>query len=234
MNALARVETISKDIPSKDQQEIQKVVDLPELYRDLKIKTHDDCQAAADILKDAKTKVKALEERRKLITKPLDDAKASVMELFRPATTALTQLEKTLKPKISKFIDDQEAARRKIEAEAEEKARIARDKLEAKAEKMRDNGKTEQAEALEMRAATTVASAPAVYSQKISSVSVRKTWVADVTDTLAVCRAIADGLLPPTIIEFKQAELNRLAATWQNTRAFDGLNIYQKSGVASR
>lgn len=221
-------------IPNRDQQEIQQVVRLPDLYREMIIKTHDDCQSAADILSEAKEKVKALEDRRKQITKPMDDAKKSVMDLFRPATDALSQLEKVLKPKIAKFHEEQEAARRKAEAEAEEKARREREKLEAKAEKLRDEGKAEQADALEYQAATTVAVTAANTAPKVSGMSVRKTWVAEVTDPVAVCKAIAAGELPPTIIEFKQAELNKVASTWQNTREFPGLNIHQKSTVASR
>jgi hypothetical protein len=234
MNAQQQMSEVIPSVPTNDKQQIQQVVEMPDAWRSFEIKTIQDCQAAADGLGDAKAKVKQLEDRRKLITKLLDDAKKSVMDLFRPATDALSQLERIIKPKIAKFHDDQEAVRRKAEAEAEERARKEREKLEAKAEKMRESGKAEQAEALEMQAATTVASAPAYEAPRVSGASVRKIWVAEVADPIALCRAIADGQIPPTVLEFKQAELNKIASTWQNTRELPGLKISQKSVVASR
>lgn len=226
--------TETAPIPMADQQQVQKVVDLAKEYENFEIATVEDCQYAANILVDLKKNCKALESRRKEITKPMDDAKKSVMALFKPATDALTAVEKMLKPRIAKFQQEQEAKQRQLEAEAREKARKEREKLEARAEKAREKGQVEKADALEEKAMTTVAQTPVAAPTKVSGVSTRKRWVAEVTDVQAVCRGIANGDIPASILEFKQAELNKFASTWQSNKQFDGLNIYQDSIVSTR
>ena len=95
-------------------------------------------------------------------------------------------------------------------------------------------GKEEQADVIEYKAATTVATAPARKADKVKGASVKKQWVAEVTDPIELCKAIINGELPPSILSFKQSELNKLASTWQNQRKFSGLKIFHKSIVASR
>lgn len=222
------------EVQTEDKSEISAIQSLPDLYKGFEIVTADHCQQAATVLSNAKKRVAALEERRKLITKPLDDAKKSVLDLFRPATDAYTSLERIIKPKIANYHNEQDRIRREAQAKAEEEARKERAKLEAQAAKAREKGKEERAEALEMKAATTVAVAPIVAPQKIVGASVRKVWSAEVTDVIELCKAIVAGEIPPSVVDFKQSELNRLATTWQNNRVFPGLRISQQSVVASR
>jgi hypothetical protein len=222
------------EVQTEDKSEINAIQSLPELYRNFEIVTADHCQQAATVLSDAKKRVAVLEERRKQITKPLDDAKKSVMDLFRPATDACAALERIIKPKIAHYHNEQERIRREAQAKAEEEARKERARLEAQAAKAREKGKEERAEALEIKAATTVAVTPAIATQKITGASVRKVWSAEVIDVIELCKAIVAGDIPPTVIDFKQSELNRLATTWQNNRAFPGLRISQQSVVMSR
>ena len=221
-------------VPQDDKQEIQHMVDLVEQYESFSVTNAEECQKAADVLREAKNSVKALEDRRKAITQPLDTAKKSVMNLFRPATDALSRLEKILKPKIANYYAEEERKRKAAEAEAEARARKERERLEKRAEAARDKGDVEKAENLEVQAATTVATAPATTEAKATGVSVRKIWKAKVTDPVALCKEIAAGNIPPTVLDFKQAELNKIASTWQNNREFQGLTIYPENSVASR
>lgn len=221
-------------IPTKDEKEVQSLVSIVDEYRNFDVTSVDDCQHAADILGKYKTRLNDLEERRKLITKPLDDAKKSVMDLFRPAADAIKTLEGILKPKIVAFQRKQEEEQRRLQAEAEAKARKERERLEKRAEQAREKGQEEKAAALEQQAVTTVAAAPAVVEQKVSGISSRKTWKAKVTDVRALCKAIADGDIPASVIDFKQSELDRFAATWQNSKDFPGIQIYQDTTIATR
>jgi hypothetical protein len=220
-------------IPKNDQKDIQNLVNMVEEYQNFEVATVNDCQEAANILGRAKTRFSDLEARRKEITKPLDDAKKSVMDLFRPATDALASLERIMKPKIAAFQHKQEQLRRQEQAAADEKARKERERLEKRAEAAREKGQEEKAAALEEKAFTTVAAAPATPEVSVTGVSMRKVWKAEVTDVKQLCALIASGEIPPSVIEFKQAELNRLASTWQNSKQFPGLRIFQDSSVAS-
>lgn len=221
-------------VPKDDKEKIQGLVALVDEYRNFPVETAEQCQQAADILSEAKGNHKALEDRRKLITAPLDAAKKSVMDLFRPATDALKDLEAILKPKIGSYHRKIEEQQRKEQAEAEEKARKERERLQQRADAARDKGQHEKADNLDMQAASTVATPPAIAPTKTAGVSVRRVWKAEVVDPIALCKEIAAGNIPPTVLEFKQAELNKIASTWQNNRQFEGLRIYQDSSVASR
>lgn len=225
---------ITPNVPSKDQKEVQNLVTVVDEYRNFDVVTIDDCQHAADVLNKYKARLNDLEERRKLITKPLDDAKKSVMDLFRPAADAFKTLETILKPKIVAFQRKQEEEQRRLQAEAEEKARKERERLEKRAQQAADKGQLEKAAALEEQAATTVAAAPAVIDQKVSGIATRKQWKGKVTSVQELCRAIADGHVPASVVEFKQSELDRFAATWQSSKQFPGLMIYQDSIIATR
>lgn len=220
-------------VPSEAQRQIDSLVQLLQEYETYEIKTLDDCEHAASVLIDVKSRSKALEERRKEITKPLDDAKASVMNLFRPAVDGFSKLERILKPKIRKYHDEIERQRKEEEAKALEKARKEREKLEKQAEKAREKGQEEKADMLESRACSVVAQ-PTADIPKIGGVQTRGRWVAEVTNVRAMCLAIANGELPEMLVSFKQVELNKIASAWKNTREFDGLKIYKDKTIVTK
>ena len=75
-------------------------------------------QGAADLLQQVKAKAKALEERRTLITKPINEGLRSLNELFRAPKQALDDLERALKQKIAQYMADREAENRALLAQA--------------------------------------------------------------------------------------------------------------------
>ena len=230
----AQTAQITPLIQKDDREEIGHIVSLYERCKSMVVNSQQDCQVAADVLSDVKARIRLLDDRRKAITAPLDAAKKSVMDLFRPAADAGADIERELKGKIGAYMTEQERIRREEQAKAEEKARKERERLEARAQAAAESGNVEKAVELELRAATTVAVAPAAESAKIAGASVRYSWSAEVTDIVALCKAIGAGELPPTLVDVKQSELNRIASTWQNNREFPGLRISKKPVVASR
>lgn len=220
-------------VPVNDQEKVKSVVSLSQEYENFDIKTHEDCEFAALTLVDIRKSCKALEARRLEITQPMDVAKKSVMALFKPASDAYDKLEKIMKPKILKYNKDQEKKQAIADAAAAEKARKEREALEAKAKVAKKKGNKEKAEELTQRSVSVVSRAPAL-AQKVAGVSTQKKWVAEVEDIKKVCAAIAAGDIPSSVIEFKKADLNRFAATWQDTKKFSGLRIFQDSVVRTR
>lgn len=188
---------------------------------------------AAQYLRENKAEQKRLDDQRRNMVDPLNGVVKQINALFKPVTETLAEAERIVKGAVSTY---QIAEQRRIAAEnaaREELARKERERLEQRALKAQEQGKAEKAEALMTQAATTVAvvaEAPA----KVAGISTRMAWVAEVIDVREVCRQIADGHLPPTIVDFKPVELNRIATSYQNTREFSGLRISQKPVVASR
>lgn len=100
------------------------VVTNPEEYR-----------VAVAALKECSSKHREVEAMRKRATAPLDEAKRTIMDWFRPAVDNLTSAIGTIRKAIAKY----EADQKKREAEAAAKYAIAlpTEKAEAKAELVR-------------------------------------------------------------------------------------------------
>jgi hypothetical protein len=126
---------------------------------------------------------------------------------------------------------EQRAAREAAAAEARRIEAEARAERQRQIEEARAAGQTkrdaemearaaEQVRIAEARAAVATAAAPVV-----AGVKTRVRWVAEVTDMGALMSEIIEGVIPASVVEIKQAELNRVAAAWKNTRAFRGIRI---------
>lgn len=106
------------------------VVDSPEMYA-----------LAAEELRDIATKEKKLEEARLVITRPMDEAKRRIMDLFRTPAENLAQARKLVNDAMLEWkrAEDKRIARERAAAEAaaaEERrlARVAAEEAQAKAE----------------------------------------------------------------------------------------------------
>lgn len=191
-------------------------------------------QSAARYLSDNKAEQKRLETERRGMVDPLNEVVKKINGLYKPVTDLLAQAETIVKRAISTYQLEQDRIAREAAAKAEAEARKERERLAAQAERLAEKGKHEQAQAKLEQAASTVAVVPQMEQTKVAGMSTAKVWKAEIIDPVAVCRLIANGELPPTLVEFKTAELNRVASTWQNTRTFDGLRIYSDVRVASK
>lgn len=149
-------------------------------------------ETAADQLQRIKGAIKSINDQRTAITKPIDDMKKKVMDYVRAPLESLASGETLIKNGILAYQDAQDALRRAEEAKAAQEARVAAEKLEKKADKMEASGKTEQADFLRENAAMQVAApSPIVSAPKIAGVSTRKGYSAEVTDLMALCKAVA-------------------------------------------
>lgn len=66
----------------------------------LRVNSHTAAEAAAALLGAVKGRAKSLDERRRVMTRPLDHAKQSAMALFNPALGALALAEAHLKSQL--------------------------------------------------------------------------------------------------------------------------------------
>jgi hypothetical protein len=106
-----------------------------ETAKSIKIISQPHYEKAAITLKTIKAFSKQLEEERTKITKPMDAAKAAVMNLFRKPATILEDAEKAIKSAMIAYDNEQE----KIRAEKERMAREAAAKEEARQRKIKED-----------------------------------------------------------------------------------------------
>lgn len=123
---------------------------------------------AASELKAIKAKANALEEQRKVITKPLDEAKSRVMDLFRGPLDLLGQAEAKLKRGILTYNEAERKKRDEAQRLADEAARKERQRLEEQARRERERADAEAA-ALRQRAAEAEAAGKAAEAARLAA-----------------------------------------------------------------
>lgn len=90
------------------------------------IETDKDSEFAAVMLREIKDQYAAVEEERKKITGPLNQALRATNDFFRPVTTALRDAEESIKKKLGAYVrEKREANMRALQVAATEKKAFA-------------------------------------------------------------------------------------------------------------
>ena len=197
----------------------------------LTITTHEDYDKGTTILKDIKTRVKAVKEYWK---GPKEAANAAHKELVAKEAQMLKPLqeaESIIKKAMLAYTTEVERKRR----EAEEAARKAREeevkRLEAIAAKAEAQGDTDTAEIMrDMAEEVPIGEIAAAAAPTAKGVSVRTTWKARVIDPKAV-PAYFEGM---ELREINMTALNNIAK-WRNGEAqIPGVEFYKDSTMSVR
>lgn len=209
---------------------------------DFVIDSHTMFELASDDLKQVKALQKEVEEKRTSITGPLNQAVEAVNDLFRSPKEYLDKAEATLKRAMVTWTSEQERLAAEARAKAEAEARAERERLAAiereqaeAARKAQEEAQAAAAAGDQAAAAAAMAAAQAAQEQaavaamtanvvtvapaveapaKVTGISGRVNYSAEVTDLLALVQAVAAGAAP---IECLQADAKFLGA---QARAF--------------
>lgn len=208
---------------------------------------------AADELTKIAGAGKQLTALRMQYTKLLDEAKAEIMDLFRPAGDMLGEAEQLLRKAVSgyqtKKAQEAAAARAKAEAQAraerEEAARKARE-AQQEADRLAQEGADAEAlqraqqqaeEAREVAEIAEVAPPPmpaVVEAPKVAGVSSREVWKFEVTDLAALVKAAAER---PELIGYLQADEKAIRGTVQGMKSrtsIPGVRVYPEQSTTVR
>jgi hypothetical protein len=196
------------------------------------IKDSDTAGRAADVLRAITTSEKKVDELRKEKTRPLDDQKEKITNLYKTALETFTKA-KTLLSKKADVWRKAEEARLTAEAEERRKARQAEaDRLAAAQASLGDDEGAQQI--LEEAAALPVererVAAVGVYGSTLGTVNRNIGAVNDRRKFLQVLIAAKDPLLVQILekIEFPQALLNKLAAAVNKGETFGPIGFEAK------
>jgi hypothetical protein len=189
---------------------------------------------AAEELVAIKGRASKLEEQRKAITKPMDDAKKSVMDLFRGPIEMLTKAEGMLKAKMLAYSTEQRRKSDEARLAAERAAAEERARLEREAAELVAAGRAGEA-AVKSTVASMVVAAPAVVEPaKVSGVATRETVEFEVDDLLALVRHVAQR---PELIGLLAADSLKLRAYVRGlgTQAnLPGVRVFVKQSLSAR
>ena len=217
--------------PEELQQQVSPVVAKAEGYTI-------DCQPvyedAAEYMTSIKSAASKLEEQRKAITRPMDEAKKAVMDLFRGPLDALTKAEGVLKDKMKSFALAERERMRKAQQEAEAAAAAARNELEQQAAQAMESGDVAVGVALQTAAETVTAAPPAMEAPKAAGVALRGTWKARVTDKRAFLRHALEHDQFLDMVGIDESALNTLAKAFKDKMAVPGVEPYEDHSISAR
>lgn len=224
-------ETISLAMPEQSAL-IAEADDAKSTADFLVVTDEESLKIAKDEMNAMTKRMKALDAKRKEITKPLDDAKKAVMNLFKPPIDTYQGAINVIKFGIARYVEDQEriAAEARMRAEAE--AAAARAALEAKA---REAETPQEAEVIKEAAALVVpAAVTAKPAAKVSGMSTQKVWRGRVVDMGAFLAHVAIHPECFDLIEVKQGALDRFIRATGGAVAIPGVETHQETIVSSR
>ena len=191
-------------------------------------------ELAANQLRSVKDKKAQAETQRKAITQPLDAAKKTVMDLFRPYDEMYTSVENILKGKMLKYTQEQERIRLEQQAIANAQAAKERALLEKQAARIEKKGDADTAEALRMTAEVMVAPVVVSAAPTVKGVSTRKIHKAEVVDILAFAQYIIANPQFKHMLQVNQVALNQYATMMKENAQMDGVSFKVEEVLASR
>lgn len=197
----------------------------------LVIENQAELESAAFVLKRIKGGMKNLTTICKGITRPIDEAKSRVLDLFGKPLNFYKQAEEAIKQAILNYTTAQERIREKkeealrVEAEEKERRRVAA--LQRRADIAREKGKEEKAESLEAQKEEEVAPPPmlAPTTEKVKGVHYVEKWTGEVVDF---------AKLPDEYKLPNMPMINRVAQATKGQVPIPGVKITSEKIVASR
>jgi hypothetical protein len=230
---------------------------------DFVIDSHMMFELASDDLKKVKSLQKEVEEKRTGITGPLNTAVKAVNDLFRAPKEYLEKAEATLKRSMVTWTNEQERLAAIARAEAEAAARAERERLAAEARAQAEAAAKAQAEAQaaakagdQEAAAKAMAAAQEAQEQaamaemtanvvtvvptvgapaKVSGISSRSTYSAEVTNLLELVQAVASGTAPLEALQADTKFLGAQARAFKKAgQLFPGVMAVAERSIAAR
>lgn len=185
--------------------------------------------------------VKKLEELRLTITRPMDEAKARVMNLFRGPIDQYAAARAAIEGKMLAFRREEEAERRRREDEqrrlAAEEQRQREAALLRQAEEAQAAGDSERAQRALEEAATPPPPPPVVVqaAPKAAGISTRAVWRAECTDLDALIKAAAAGhQLARACLVADPKVLGAQARALKDGFKVPGIRVWSEETVAAR
>lgn len=196
-----------------------------------------DCPAvfeiAAEELKTIKAEMRKLEEQRTKHVSPLNEEVKFINDLFRQGSTILSQAETIIKGKLLVYqqAEAQKAAEERARAEAA--ANAERKRLEAEAAAAKESGDETTAAVLEATSQVVTAPVAAPTRTKVSGISTRETWSAEVTSLIDLVKHVAANPDQIGLIEPNTKALNGMAKALKGTMHIPGVKPVSTQSIAA-
>lgn len=172
--------------------------------------------------------------QRKRHEAPLELAERTIKTLMAGYVREEERKAREEAARLEREAREEEARRQAAEREAEEQTRLA------EAEELYAAGKNEEAMAVldaPMPEPDPLPPPPPVVvtpPPRAAGISVRETWSAEVTDLVALVRAVADGKAPAAFLRADLPAINGWARATKGSAQVPGVRVRRETGVAAR
>jgi len=189
----------------------QKALSVPEQAKGLKIVDGTSYQRGGQVLVMIKKLRAEVNETFDPIIKKAHEAHREAIAKKKKVEAPLIEAENIVKPAMAAYDTLQrqrvEAERRRLEEEARKRAE---DEALAAALHAEKQGEIEEAEAI-INEPLEVAPIVQPAATKVAGVSYRENWTADITDMMALVKAVAAGEQPLSLLVINMPALNQMA-----------------------
>lgn len=157
--------------------------------------------AVGEDMKRIKAQMGSLVEEKDRASRPYTEELARISGGFQPPLAILETALSRCKGLMEQYKTKLANRNRQEEAKAAEAARLEAEELREQADLAESEGSTEMAQELREQADMMIAPPIADEPPKISGLSERETWHADVHDIKLLCGAVAIGSIPTHTVE---------------------------------
>lgn len=214
-------------IPAPDNTPLREAELALAWARQFPITSPESYACAAEERKSIKRQWKALEELRKKTLKPFDDGRKGVQALFTPALDALKEADDIVE---RGMLDYRAAEQRAAQEAARAEAERLRQEQEALATMAEQCGDPETAEDLRGQPVHVPVAAPVAAEGTWTTTR----WHAELTDIVALCKAVADDPSLAELVQLNQPAANRLASALRDAVSYPGLRFVSTTSLAVR
>lgn len=223
----------------KIEKEVPKIV---EETKKIMIKNNDDLKYGTEVIVKIKKSLKNIEENRKFVVAPIDEAKKRGQAFFKSFSEPLKEAHKNISEKIVAYETKREKILLEQQRKLEEKARREEEKrkaeLEKQAKKWEEKGnlaKAEERREIKEETIVPIAIVPQAENMiKVDGGKIHKTKDIDVaiTDMNKFCYWLYQQYNPGQYINIKIAPLKSLIK--QTGKAIPGVRHIEKTTISTR
>ena len=190
----------------------------------IKIRSQDGYEEAAGWLKSIKGFLKAIEDARTRITKPINESLREINAQAKDAAAPFLESEAKIKRAMIAYSDEQDRLAREEQRKLNEAAAKEAARLQEIAARAAAKGQTTKAEQFEERAQAVTAPVVQTGAPKVGGISVPKVWVFEITD---------EDLIPREYLVVDETRIRRIVTALKGDTKIPGVRVFEQKRISA-
>jgi hypothetical protein len=221
-------------LPRENDQQFSAATRAASIAADYLIDSQDMYELGALELQSFKRIEEELEARRRSITDPINQGLRNTNALFNPVIQRVQEASRILRGRMVEWANKERARIAAENAERERLAREERQRMEAAAREAADQGREEEAFAMQQTAQLMTAPARATTTQKVAGVSTRSNWKAECQDLAQLVAWVSQNPDSLNLLQANTAALTALAKAQKDKMKVPGVRAWNDAGMTVR